>query len=52
MSFSRNHSIIQYDYFIYNMVLQRIYQVEDLGFNYTTIVSFTSHINRRVGKAL
>jgi hypothetical protein len=35
MSFSRSYSIIQYDYFIDNVVLQRINQVENLGFIFT-----------------
>jgi hypothetical protein len=52
MSFSRSHSIIQYDYFIDNVILQRINQVEDFGFIFTPTLSFTPHINWIVDKAL
>lgn len=52
MSFSRSHSIIQYDYSIDNLILQRINQVEDLGFIFTPTLSFAAHIDWIVGKAL
>ncbi|XP_050065837.1 uncharacterized protein LOC126554873 [Aphis gossypii] len=52
MSFSRCHSIIQYDYSIDNVILQRINQVEDLGFIITLTLSFAPHIDLIVGKAL
>ncbi|KAL4100707.1 hypothetical protein QTP88_020741 [Uroleucon formosanum] len=52
MSFSRCHSIIQYDYSIDNVILQRINQVEDLGFIFTPTLSFAPHIDWIVGKAL
>ena len=52
MSFSRRHSIIQYDYSINNVILQRINQVEDLGFIFTPTLSFAPHIDWIVGKAL
>ncbi|KAL5234462.1 hypothetical protein ACI65C_001872 [Semiaphis heraclei] len=52
MSFSRRHSIIQYDYSIDNVILQRINQVEDLGFIFTPTLSFAPHIDWIVGKAL
>ncbi|KAL4100600.1 hypothetical protein QTP88_020642 [Uroleucon formosanum] len=51
MSFSRRHSIIQY-YSIDNVILQRINQVEDLGFIFTPTLSFAPHIDWIVGKAL
>ncbi|KAL5233397.1 hypothetical protein ACI65C_000807 [Semiaphis heraclei] len=52
MSFSRRHSIIQYDYSINNVILQQINQVEDLGFIFTLTLSFAPHIDWIVGKAL
>jgi len=52
MSFSRRHSIIHYDYSIDNVILQRINQVEDLGFIFTPTLSFAPHIDWIVGKAL
>ncbi|CAI6371898.1 unnamed protein product [Macrosiphum euphorbiae] len=52
MSFSRRHSIIQYDYSIDNVMLQRINQVEDLCFIFTPTLSFAPHIDWIVGKAL
>jgi len=52
MSFSRSHSIIQYDYCIDYLILQCINQVEDLGFIFTPTLSFTSHIDWIIDKAL
>lgn len=52
MYFSRRHSIIQYDYSIDNVMLQRKNQVEDLGFIFTPTLSFAPHIDWMVGKAL
>jgi len=52
MSFSRRHSIIHYDYSIDNVILLGINQVEDLGFIFTSTLSFALHIDWIVGKAL
>jgi len=40
MSFFKSHSIVQYDYFIDIVILQRINQVEDFDLIFTPTLSF------------
>ncbi|VVC43216.1 Reverse transcriptase domain [Cinara cedri] len=51
-SFSRARSPILFNYFLHDSKLERVYSIKDLGFNYSTDLSFSTRVNIVVNKAL
>lgn len=51
MSYTRAHEILQFDYTLHDVTLQRVNKIRDLGVLLTSAMDFGEHISNIVSKA-